>query len=105
MISPELVVDLLILMVSVAYVSINVVIVLRTEKLLDTAAKFFLAASVVLMLAAAMKIDKYLGIFSQDYADWIFYTSRLIALSLFYMGAHTIMRITYKESVIKNKNE
>jgi hypothetical protein len=75
----------LVLMLST--IGILIKIILRTKKCLDLAFKILIVSPIALSLASFLQMDKIVGIFSREYAQIIFYTSRFIANVAFLLAS------------------
>ncbi|MEK7598334.1 MAG: hypothetical protein AAB487_01210 [Patescibacteria group bacterium] len=94
----ELFFDLLNLTIAIFANVVMVKLVLRTEKGLDAAFKFFFLCGFVLLVASFVQINKYFNIISLDFSNQIFYTSRVFALFFFASGGYVMLKVITKAS-------
>lgn len=71
-------------------------LILRTEKGLDLAFKILIVSPVVLLLASFLQMDKLVGVFSREYAQIVFYSSRFIANVAFLLACIVFLRTISK---------
>ncbi|HAS00258.1 MAG: hypothetical protein US57_C0004G0004 [Candidatus Moranbacteria bacterium GW2011_GWC2_37_73] len=72
-------------------------LVLRTEKSLDLAAKFFLAASITFLAATLLETNAYLGFYAPDTSFVFCKIMFSITTILFAFGGYTLYGITKKK--------
>lgn len=88
------VIDVIGLVLAVIATCISVRLVLRTEGKLDTAAKFLLANSVILVIANLISINDYFGgIVPNETSRIIFHFSRIAALLVYISAIHILVKI------------
>ncbi|HCP08748.1 MAG TPA: hypothetical protein DIT25_03060 [Candidatus Moranbacteria bacterium] len=85
--------DTLNFLMALAAVVVSIILVLRTERGLDKAAKYFLGVSVVLAVSGFIIMNKYLNIISIDSAMLVLSISRIFAITFFILGICTLVRI------------
>ncbi len=91
------VIDAIGLLLAVTALFLAIKLVIRTEKELDRAAKFLLAASIVLTAANLTSVNDYLGgIIPNDVNRLIFHVSRIFALSFFILAFRMLIKMTEK---------
>lgn len=80
--------------IGIFLVILSTKLVLRTEKKLDRAAKFFLAASITFLVATLLEMNAYLGFFVPDTSFMLSSILFTIAITFFAFGGYTLYGIT-----------